>query len=96
MQINVKILDLIKKNRYNYDVSKEIQNLKKGEREMIKFLEIFFGLLSIVGTLMTMVPMVFVSLASWFVLLNSSKVKSVGSWLSFIGMVALFVLSLTK
>jgi len=90
------MLDLIKKNRYNYDVSKEIQNLKKGEREMIKFLEIFFGLLSIVGTLMTMVPMVFVSLASWFVLLNSSKVKSVGSWLSFIGMVALFVLSLTK
>jgi len=63
---------------------------------MIKFLEIFFGLLSIVGTLMTMIPMVFVSLASWFVVLSVRKVQTVGSWLSFVGMVALFIVSLFK
>ena len=90
------MLDLIKKNRYNYDVSKEIQNLKKGEIEMIKFLEVFFGLLSIVGMAMTMIPMVFVSLASWFVILTASKVKSAGSWLTFIGTIALYVVSLFK
>jgi len=75
---------------------KEIQNSKKGENQMLKFLEIFFGLLSIVGTAMTISPMVFVSLASWFVVLSARKVKTVGSWLSFIGMVAIFIISLAK
>jgi len=63
---------------------------------MLKFLEIFFGILAIVGTLMTMIPMVFVGITSWFVLLTTNKVKSVGSWLSFIGMVATFIISLVK
>ena len=63
---------------------------------MLKFLEVFFGLLSLVGTAMTLVPMVFVSLVSWFVLLSSSKVKSVGSWLAYIGEIALYIVSLLK
>ena len=63
---------------------------------MIKFLEIFFGILSIVGTAMTIIPMVFISLVSWFIVLSVRKIQTVGSWLSFVGMVALFVVSLFK
>ena len=74
----------------------ERYEIKRKEHKMLKFLEVFFGLLAIVGTLMTMIPMTFVSMVSWFVLLTTKKVKTVGSWLSFIGMVAVFIISLVK
>ena len=63
---------------------------------MIKFLEIFFGLLSIVGTAMIIRPEIFASLVSRFVTLSIRTITTVGNWLSFAGMIAIYIISLVK